>query len=87
MNKMIKLPDGTYINPKYVVRIEVRTSNAAQDNPRTLVWTADGGYATAFDGDRRDEIAALLVLNMLDERKFKNRNSAEHEGQAGLGTW
>jgi len=67
MKSIVKLPDGTYINPKYVVRIEVRTSNVAQSDPRTLIWVSDGGWATSFEGDRRDEMAALLFPCLNEE--------------------
>lgn len=65
MKKLVKLPDGNYVNPDYVTAIELKSSE--QHGKRrclTHVWVVkDSGYGTGnfqYEGDRRDELALLL---------------------------
>lgn len=58
MSKLVKLPDGTWVNPEHVTCIEYK-------NGDTRVWVKkDAGYGTGsiyFDGsDRRDELATII---------------------------
>lgn len=64
---LVKLPDGNYVNPAEVTLIEIVKrvdSQCRPITPNTLVWVrAHAGYGTTsltFEGDRRDELAALI---------------------------
>ena len=58
---LIRLPNGNYVNPRYVTAIETRgTPDGLRDkgvgSEKLWVWT--GSFD--FQGDIRDRIAALL---------------------------
>ena len=57
--KLIKLPNGDYINPDQVVRLSVATSKETQKTS-TTIHTTERTWFLGFDGDVRDELAALL---------------------------
>lgn len=61
---MVKLPDGTWINPKYVSYIRKVGEDTLGDKTITtlglLPFSGDGVNSFAFQGDIRDELAKLI---------------------------
>jgi hypothetical protein len=59
--KLVKLPNGCWVNPDYVTCVELQGSKGTL---YTAVWVVkDAGYGTgsySFAGDIKDEIAKLL---------------------------
>jgi hypothetical protein len=62
MSTQVKLPNGDYVNPRYVTSI--RTQTFSSGKTVTYVWVVgNSGYGTFFidfDGDRRNELAKLI---------------------------
>ena len=55
--KLIKLPNGNWVNPDHVSSIEITLFD---DRPKTKVVMDGAASAYSTKGDQRDELAALL---------------------------
>jgi hypothetical protein len=54
----VKLPNGDYINPLQVVRLGLQ--KGYDNKVSTVIYTTERTLFLSFDGDMRDELAALI---------------------------
>lgn len=60
ITKLIRLPDGTWVNPAHVAMVVFNNLHPMDGGPTTSVSFADGRMGVVFPGDCRDELAKLI---------------------------
>jgi hypothetical protein len=83
---LVKLPNGNYVNPLHVTLIELEVTRAYTGGPiaqtTTVVHLFGRGYISGitqekFEGDRRDELAALLNEGAAQEIELTAKKEPE----------